>query len=82
VNILDNNLTSNDVNLKWAATTQNMIKKDNHRNPERGIVRHQFIEVLTRLAEQKYCFSNETLSYYEAVTKMYNQFLKPEFIRC
>ncbi len=46
------------------------------------IKRHQFIEVLTRLAEQKYCFSNENQSYYEAVTKMYNQFLKPEFIRC
>ncbi len=31
--LLDSNLNSNDVTLKFAATTTNMIKKDNYRNP-------------------------------------------------
>lgn len=37
--MIDQYLSPNDVNLKWAATTQSMIKKDKARNPERGIVR-------------------------------------------
>ena len=44
---MDQNLTQNDVAIKWAATTTSMIKKDNIRNPERGVVRlYNCIQVL------------------------------------
>jgi hypothetical protein len=44
-------LKAEDVTLKWTAvTTQQSI---NHRNPQRGIVRHQFMEIIARLIEQK-----------------------------
>ena len=82
VNVIDQFLSPIDVNLKWAATTQSMIKKENFRTPERGIVRFQFMEVITRLAEQKYLYSNICESYFEALQKMYTENLKPEFERC
>ena len=82
VNVIDQSLSPIDVNLKWAATTQSMIKKDNYKIPERGIVRLQFMEVITRLAEQKYLYLNICKSFFEALQKMYNENLKPEFERC
>jgi len=67
VNVIDKFHSPIDVNLKWAATTQSMIKKENFRTPKRGIVRFQFMEAITRLAEQKYLYSNICESYFEVL---------------
>lgn len=38
--IVDEKFSALDVELKMAATTTNMVKRDNFRNPERGVVRY------------------------------------------
>ena len=40
--------------IKFIAAITSPEGKGNPRNPERGMVRHQFLEVLVRIAEEKY----------------------------
>jgi len=52
--LLDENLKVADVDIKFVATVSDRNFKSNSRNPDRGIVRHQFLEALVRLADEKY----------------------------
>ncbi|KAL4510557.1 hypothetical protein ABPG72_004711 [Tetrahymena utriculariae] len=79
-NLIDNKkLKDADVDIKWTATTS-IGDKGNFRNPERGITRYQLMEVLVRIAEEKYILkSKKSATYFEAITQMWNEHLEKEF---
>lgn len=53
--------------LKFIATCSSAIEwKGNPRNPERALVRYQFMEFLVRLAEDKYVKHNMAANFLEA----------------
>ncbi|KAL4463939.1 hypothetical protein ABPG74_005876 [Tetrahymena malaccensis] len=79
-NLIDNkNLKDADVDIKWTATIS-IGDKGNFRNPERGITRYQLMEVLVRIAEEKYILkTKKSASYFEAISQMWNEHLEKEF---
>ena len=65
-----------DLDLEFVATNAG-VKKNNPRNPDRQLVRHQIMEVLVRLAIDKYIKSGQTKSFSEAVYLSFsNYFLR------
>ena len=64
-------LKLSDVDLKFIATCSSALEwKGNFRNPERALVRFQFLEFLVRLAEDKYIKSKLTNSHFEATSML------------
>lgn len=51
-------MTEADITLKWTATISGN-PKGNPRMPDRGMVRCQFFEAITRLADEKYVKTKE-----------------------
>ena len=51
-------MTDADITLKWTATISGN-PKGNPRMPDRGMVRCQFFEAITRLADEKYVKTKE-----------------------
>lgn len=67
-----------DINLKWVSTISG-LEKGNARNPERGINRHQFLELLIRIADEKYIQKlKATQSISEAFSNLWEEHLKAE----
>ena len=64
-----NKLTDAEVDIKFVATVSSQEIKGNPRNPERGIVRFQFLESVVRLTEQKYV-QRGGLSWTDAIIKL------------
>jgi hypothetical protein len=59
--------------LKFIATCSSAIEwKGNFRNPERALVRYQFMEFLVRLAEDKFLKSKQAPNILEATKMMFN----------
>ena len=75
--LLDNEyLKLADVDIKFVATVSDKEFKSNPRNPERGIVRHQFMEALVRLADEKYFRSKAVATFSEAITLLVTKLSK------
>lgn len=67
-----------DLNLKWVSTISG-IEKGNPRNSERGVNRHQFLELLVRIADEKYIQKLKvTNSISEAFKLLWDEHLKQE----
>ena len=75
--ILDDNMRLKDADLKFIATITDPTQSKNLRNPEKSLVRYQFLEVWVRMAEQKYITSGNITSYAEAVEKILEEHLLP-----
>lgn len=72
-NIIDNiNLKLSDVDLKFVVTKTSSRYKRNPRNPEKGIIRYQFMEILVRLCEDKYIRHKITNKYSDALNLLLN----------
>lgn len=66
-NIIDNkSLKLSDVDIKFIATLSSG-EKSNPRNPERSLVRYQLMEVMVRIAEERYIKSGQAQNFAEAV---------------
>jgi len=73
------NLGLKDADLKFITTvtkTDPALMK-NPRNPERMLVRYQFLEIWVRLADQKFLTSGIAANFPEAVEKVLNEHLIP-----
>lgn len=75
--IIDDVLRLKDADLKFIATLTDPSMGKNHRNPEKSLIRYQFLEIWVRLAEQKYITSGTITSYAEAVEKILNDHVLP-----
>lgn len=75
--IIDDNLRLKDADLKFIATITDPSLAKNPRNPEKSIVRYQFLELWVRLAEQKYITAGTTTSYPEALKRILNEHVLP-----
>lgn len=75
--VIDDVLRLKDADLKWVATLTDPNMAKNSRNPEKALIRYQFLEIWVRLAEQKYITSGSITSYSEAVDKMLNDHVLP-----
>ena len=65
-----------DIDLEFIATNAN--GKKCKQNPERCLVRHNWMEIFVRLASTRYIkFLKETTSPFEASTKLFNDYLIP-----
>lgn len=65
-NIIDNkSLKLSDVDIKFIATLSSG-EKNNSRNPERSLVRYQLMEVMVRIAEERYIKSGQAQTFAEA----------------
>ncbi|EGR33095.1 leucine rich repeat protein [Ichthyophthirius multifiliis] len=74
--IIDQKVKDADINLKWTATISGG-DKGNIRNPERGISRHQLMEVLVRIAEEKYILKYQKCStFFEAMKLFWEEHLE------
>eukprot|EP00347_Sterkiella_histriomuscorum_P005610 403355936 len=71
-------LKLSDLDLEFVATKSGP-KKSNPRNPERQLIRYQFMEVFVRLAGTKFIKSGICTSFYDAVVKIFNDFLDGQF---
>ncbi len=69
MNLIDKNLKDADINLKWTATIAGG-EKNNFRNPVQGINRYQMMEILVRIAEEKYINKLKTTTNHFDATKM------------
>ena len=67
-----------DLDLKFISTVSG-LEKGNPRKPERGLVRHQFIEVLVRIAEELLIKPQIFLNFKDAIQYMWENNLKAEF---
>lgn len=67
---LDENFRLKDVDLKLVATLTDPNMAKNPRNPEKSLIRYQFLEVWVRMAEQKFITTGVLHSYPEAVDRM------------
>lgn len=79
--IIDENIGMADVEIKYVAAISDPSFKGNPRNPDRGLVRHQFMEVIVRLAEEKFVKSKVCESYFEAVKKIIEEHFIEKFKR-
>ena len=68
-----------DVDIKFVATVSDKEFKSNPRNPDRGIVRHQFLEALVRLAEEKYYRSKKTATLFDAIHTLLEKLSNSDF---
>jgi len=75
--VIDDVLRLKDADLKWVATLTDPTMAKNPRNPEKSLIRYQFLEIWVRLAEQKFITSGNITSYAEAVEKMLNEHVLP-----
>ncbi|KAL4456118.1 hypothetical protein ABPG74_014079 [Tetrahymena malaccensis] len=82
IKIIDKNLIKDpDINLKWVATISSIPQQDktNPRNPVQAISRYQMMEVLVRIAEEKYILKYKTTNnYFEAVKMFWDEHLAQE----
>eukprot|EP00347_Sterkiella_histriomuscorum_P006983 403350697 len=67
-----------DLDLNFVATNSG-TKKNNPRNPERQLVRYQFMEVLVRLAVDKFIKNGNMKSVHEAVVHAFENYFLPFF---
>lgn len=77
--MIDDTLRLKDADLKFIATytkTDPALMK-NYRNPDRVLVRYQFLEVWVRLAEQKFISNHIVNNIVEAVEKLLSDHLLP-----
>lgn len=66
-NIIDGkSLKLSDVDIKFIATLSSG-EKNNQRNPERSLVRYQLMEVIVRIAEERYIKSGVAQNFSEAI---------------
>ncbi|KAL4486412.1 hypothetical protein ABPG72_007198 [Tetrahymena utriculariae] len=73
-NIIDNlNLKLSDVDLKFVVTKTSSKIKRNPRNPDKGLIRYQFMEIIVRLAEDKYIRHKITNKYSQALSLLLNE---------
>ena len=72
-------LKLSDVDIKFIATLSSTDFKGNSRNPERGLIRYQLMEVLVRIAEEKYIKNNVEDNYTGAVKALINDHCLPYF---
>ncbi|KAL4466565.1 hypothetical protein ABPG72_010616 [Tetrahymena utriculariae] len=80
INIIDSKVKDADINLKWTATISGG-DKSNYRNPERGINRHQLMEALVRIAEEKYILKyGKVNTFYEATKMLWEEHLESLFV--
>lgn len=70
-------LKLSDFDRIFIATYTKSDKEKNHRNPDRALVRYQFLEGLLRIAEQKYLNSGLAQNYGEAMTMLMEESVKP-----
>ena len=76
--IIDGKLMKlSDFDRVFIATYTKTDKEKNPRNPERALVRYQFMEGLVRLADQKYTGNSLASSYTEALKMLLNESVKP-----
>jgi len=77
--IIDNKvLKLSDFDRIFIATyTKPADKEKNHRNPDRALVRHQFLEGLVRLAEHKYLSSGVVTTYGESMRLLMEECMGP-----
>lgn len=78
-NMIDDSFRLKDADLKFIATytkTDPAMMK-NPRNPDRMLVRYQFLEVWVRLADQKFISTGTVNTFPEAVDKLLNDHVLP-----
>lgn len=79
-NMIDGKLLKlSDVDIKFIATLSSTDFKGNPRNPERAIIRYQLMEVLVRIAEEKYIKNNVEEAYEGAVKALISDHCLPYF---
>lgn len=66
-----------DLDLKFIGTLSG-TEKGNPRKPDRGMIRFQFMEVLIRIAEEKYLKNNITNKMSEAMKFFWEDHLRQE----
>jgi len=70
-------LKLSDFDRIFIATYTKSDKEKNHRNPDRALVRYQFLEGLLRIAEQKYLGSGQVSTYADAMNMLMDESVKP-----
>ncbi|EGR32874.1 leucine rich repeat protein [Ichthyophthirius multifiliis] len=82
IKIIDNKLVKDaDINIKWVATVSSIPQSDktNPRNPVQGINRYQIMEILIRIAEEKYILKQKKAqSYLQALQFLWEEHLFQE----
>ncbi|EGR29347.1 leucine rich repeat protein [Ichthyophthirius multifiliis] len=80
MNVIDSKVKDADINLKWTATISGG-EKGNPRNPERGISRHQLMEALVRISEEKYILKYQRCNtFIEAIKLFWEENLEQIFV--
>lgn len=78
--IVDQNIIKlSDIDFEFIVTKSGA--KKNEMNPERWLIRYQFMEVFVRIALHKYHKSKRVESQYEAVEKLWHEHLLPFFVK-
>jgi len=76
--IIDGKLMKlSDFDRIFIATYTKTDKEKNPRNPERALVRYQFMEGLVRMADQKYIGNGLAATYKDALDMLVNESVKP-----
>ena len=70
-------LKLSDFDRVFIATFTKTEKEKNHRNPDRALVRYQFLEGLVRLADQKYANNGITEGYANSLKMLMDQSVVP-----
>ena len=76
-NLIDNLLGPEGVGLKFVATKVDPNMPKSHRNPERGLIRYQFMEFFVRISDERYLSKKVVATLPEAVEKVLNEHLIP-----
>ena len=74
LNVIDyRTLKSTDVDLTFIATNASGQIYKTRMNPERQLIRFQFLEIMVRLAIEKYFKSNVCKTFDQSVTKFFEE---------
>ncbi len=67
-----------DLDLKFISTISG-VEKGNSRKPDRGMVRHQIMELIVRILEEKYIKTSVYKTFTEAMEVMWEEHLYNDF---
>ncbi len=74
--MIDSLYSSSDLGVNWNATLLQKVKGQVY-NPGNALVRYEFMEILVRVAHDRYVRNGQCKSDFEAYSSMYHEFLLP-----
>lgn len=74
--VFDNMYTMSDLGVNWSAVLIPKVKGQLY-NPGNALVRYEFLEILVRIANDRYIRTRKLKSTYEAVNQLFKNYLLP-----